>query len=58
MADIVQEPWPVKDGHIELPTKPGLGFEIDEVAVKEQSAITEELGGEYFYESDGSVADW
>ena len=23
------EPWQVKDGHIELPTRPGLGFEID-----------------------------
>ncbi|MBV7334450.1 galactonate dehydratase [Chloroflexi bacterium TSY] len=58
MAEIVQEPWPVKDGFIDLPTKPGLGFEIDEAVVKEQSEMTEELGGEFYYESDGSVADW
>src|ERR671932_434902 len=28
----LREPWVVKDGHIELPKKPGLGFEIDESA--------------------------
>ena len=27
---LLKENWQVKDGHIELPTKPGLGFEIDE----------------------------
>lgn len=55
---IVQEEWQVADGHIELPTAPGLGFEVDEKAAAKESAITEELGGEWFYENDGSVADW
>ena len=55
---ILCEPWVVADGHIELPTKPGLGFEIDEAALQQQCAYTEELGGEYYYDSDGSVADW
>ena len=51
--------WIVKDGHIDLPTKPGLGFEIDEsVAQVTLDQYSEELGGEYYYESDGSVADW
>jgi galactonate dehydratase len=49
----------VKDGHIDLPAKPGLGFEIDEKAVQKVSTeYPEELGGEHYYENDGSVADW
>jgi galactonate dehydratase len=49
----------VKDGHIDLPTKPGLGFEIDENAAQKMlTTYPEELGGEHFYENDGSVADW
>ena len=51
--------WVVEDGHIDLPTKPGLGFEIDEQAAQVTVDVyREELGGEYFYETDGSVADW
>ena len=48
------EPLVVKDGYIELPTKPGLGIEIDEAFLKEQATYREELGGEHFYESDGA----
>jgi galactonate dehydratase len=55
---LFQEPWKVVNGHIELPSKPGLGFEIDEQAVVQQVAYSEELGGEFYYESDNSVADW
>ena len=51
--------WEVKDGHIELPAHPGLGFEIDEKeAMQNLEGSNEELGGEFYYESDGSVADW
>ncbi|MFP6588996.1 MAG: galactonate dehydratase [Candidatus Latescibacterota bacterium] len=51
--------WVVEDGHIDLPTKPGLGFEIDKQAAQVTvDEYCEELGGEYFYETDGSVADW
>ena len=57
-AGLLTEDWNVVDGHIELPTKPGLGIEVDEEAASQQCAYTEELGGEHFYESDGSVADW
>ena len=58
-AGLLQEEWEVKDGHIELPTKPGLGFEIDEKEAEQDCGIyEEELGGEFYYESDGSVADW
>jgi galactonate dehydratase len=58
-AGLLQQEWQVKDGYIELPTRPGLGFEIDEKeAAKDCGVYQEELGGEYYYESDGSVADW
>ncbi|MCZ6681458.1 MAG: galactonate dehydratase [Candidatus Poribacteria bacterium] len=56
---LLREDWQVKDGHIELPTKPGLGFDIDEKEAEQNRGIfEEELGGEHYYESDGSVADW
>jgi muconate cycloisomerase len=32
--DIVRAPLPLRDGEVELPTKPGLGVEIDENAVQ------------------------
>jgi len=55
----LKEPWQVRDGHIELPSAPGLGFELDEDAAEQDIGVyEEELGGEHFYESDGSVADW
>lgn len=57
LADVVQPAWTVKNGYVELPTVPGLGFEVDEAEVVRMSAYTEELGGEWFYD-DGSVADW
>ncbi len=52
------DPLVVKNGFIDLPNKPGLGIEIDEAFLQEQATYHEELGGEHFYESDGSVADW
>ena len=56
---LLKTEWEVKDGHIELPTQPGLGFEIDEKeATQNREGYDEELGGEHYYESDGSVADW
>ena len=56
---LLQTDWEVKDGHIKLPTQPGLGFEIDEKeAMQNREGYDEELGGEFYYESDGSVADW
>jgi galactonate dehydratase len=56
---LLETEWEVKDGHIDLPTRPGLGFEIDEKeAMQNLEGYNEELGGEFYYESDGSVADW
>jgi galactonate dehydratase len=55
---LFMEDWQVRDGHIDLPTKPGLGFEIDEDAVRQVAQYSEELGGEFYHATDGSVADW
>ncbi len=55
---LLQEDWQVVNGFIELPTRPGLGFEINEEAAQQNTAYKEELGGEYYHPSDGSVADW
>jgi len=58
-AGLLREDWQVRDGHIDLTTKPGLGFEIEEKEAERDCGVyEEELGGEYYYESDGSVADW
>ena len=57
-AGLLKEDWKVEDGHIDLPTKPGLGFEIDEKEAQKNIEYTEELGGEFYYKTDGSVADW
>ena len=58
-AGLLREDWQVRDGHIDLPTTPGLGFEIDEKEAQQNcDRYEEELGGEFYYESDGSVADW
>ena len=55
---LLREEWQVRDGHIELPTKPGLGFEIDERELELECVYREELGGESYYDPDRSVADW
>jgi galactonate dehydratase len=56
---LLAEDWVVKDGYIELPTKPGLGIEIDEeAACRVIEDGTPELGGDEWFFEDGSVADW
>ena len=58
LFDVLSAAWEVEEGHIVVPDKPGLGFEIDEREVAVQAQYEEELGGEHYYETDGSVADW
>jgi galactonate dehydratase len=58
LMGVAQPAWQVQDGYIELPTVPGLGIEVDEQEAAKQTQYVEELGGEHFYEDDGSVADW
>ena len=53
----IKEPFVIKNGYIDVPTKPGLGIELDEEALKNKlhdgSWSTPRL-----YHDDGSVADW
>ncbi len=55
---LLVDPWQVNEGHIDLPTGPGLGIELDKKEITKHCEYREELGGEFYYESDGSVADW
>jgi len=55
---LLGESWQVRDGYIDLPTRPGLGFEIDEREAERNRVYEEELGGEFYHGADGSVADW
>ncbi len=57
-AGLLVQSWQVTDGYIELPDKPGLGFEIDEDAAQRNIEYTEELGGVFRHPIDGSVVDW
>ena len=55
---LLQQPWQVRDGHIDLPLGPGLGFEVDEREVEQHRSYEEELGGEFYHPQDQSIADW
>ncbi len=55
---LLHQPWQVRDGHIDLPLRPGLGFEVDEREVEQQRSYEEELGGEFYHPQDQSIADW
>ena len=53
----LKEPFRVKDGHVDLPTKPGLGIALDD------DALADKMGHDWrnpetYLESDGSVVDW
>jgi galactonate dehydratase len=51
--DVLKEPLMVKDGYIPLPTKPGLGIELNEEAVRKYPPKTWHRG--FAYREDGSV---
>lgn len=51
--DLLKEPLMVKDGYIPLPTKPGLGIELNEEAFRRYPARSWHRGFEY--RADGSV---
>jgi galactonate dehydratase len=52
--DLLKEPLMVKDGYIPLPTKPGLGVELNEEAFRHYPAKAWHRG--FDYRTDGSVA--
>jgi galactonate dehydratase len=51
--DLLKEPLMVKDGYIPLPTKPGLGVELNEEAIRKYPPKTWHRG--FAYREDGSV---
>ncbi len=53
----LKEPFLVKDGHVDLPTKPGLGIELDDEALAERMGH-DWRNPETYLNSDGSVVDW
>jgi galactonate dehydratase len=55
---LLQTDWQVTGGHVELPTRPGLGFEINEREAQQNIEYHEELGGAWYHPADGSLVDW
>ena len=55
--NLLTEPFVIKEGHVDVPTKPGLGIEVDE---EKLAAITNEGSWRTpeLRHKDGSVADW
>ena len=52
----LKEPFELKDGYIELPTKPGLGIELDDDLVAAKTG--HDWRNPHVYHEDGSVGDW
>ena len=53
----IKDPFVIKNGYIDVPTKPGLGVELDEEAIKEKIYDGKWTTPRQYYE-DGSIADW
>jgi galactonate dehydratase len=53
---ILKEPFVQTDGYINLPTKPGLGIELDEEGL--QDKLGHDWNTPMLRHEDGSVADW
>jgi len=53
----IKDPFVIKDGYIDVPTKPGLGVELDEDALKDKLYDGNWTTPRQYFE-DGSVADW
>jgi len=53
----ITEPFVIKDGYIDVPTKPGLGIELDEDALADKQYDGKWTTPRQYYE-DGSIADW
>jgi len=53
----VKEPFKVENGYVAIPTKPGLGIELDEAQV-DAKRDHDWLNRETYDPNDGSVVDW
>ncbi|MCP4896149.1 MAG: hypothetical protein GY906_04165, partial [bacterium] len=53
----IKEPFAIEEGYIRIPTRPGLGIELDEDALADK--IEHEWRNRESYDpDDGSVVDW
>jgi galactonate dehydratase len=55
-AGYLKEPFQMVDGAIPLPTRPGLGIELDEAAMADQ--LGHDWKNPQVWHDDGSVGDW
>lgn len=53
----LKEPFKVENGHVSVPTRPGLGIELDEEQMKNKIGHDWQ-NAETYLETDGSVTDW
>ncbi|MCA9412113.1 MAG: galactonate dehydratase [Candidatus Omnitrophica bacterium] len=56
--DLFKDPIRVVDGFVEIPTRPGMGFEVDEDKLKVLREKWEDWATPRLWHEDGSVADW
>ncbi len=55
---ILKEPFTIKDGYIEVLQKPGLGFEVDEEALKELAYDGKWRNPILYFDEDGAMGEW
>ncbi len=53
----IKEPFKVENGHVRIPTKPGLGIELDDAQMADKIGHDWQ-NAETYLETDGSVTDW
>ena len=53
----IKEPFKVENGYVRVPTKPGLGVELDDKALEDKIGH-DWRNAETYLEKDGSVVDW
>lgn len=55
---LFKEPFVINDGYIDVPERPGLGFEIDEYAVKELTYDGRWSNPILYFDDDNSLGEW
>ncbi|MGQ9526045.1 MAG: galactonate dehydratase [Armatimonadota bacterium] len=53
----LKQPFQVRDGHVDLPSGPGLGIELDEESIR-QKRFAGDWDNPLLIDEDGAVADW
>jgi len=53
----IKEPFKIEDGYVRVPTKPGLGIELDDVQMADKMGH-DWMNAETYFQRDGSVVDW